>query len=243
MNQINNDYLYIYTWLRYLKNEKLVCILQTPQFAAWTKSLFHTEWSLRIKWAKIHKLLLMWVPIICQSIYIYIIPNTLWGDGSIVPNLINRNGCWSLLVTAFNIVISKCPYWKYDQSNYLYPKPPPSKLGTPLHYVATPLCQPSTAILGCGTLPRLPLPQTPGRRPHHQPRNGSVTAGVFRFSMASMASNASMANCTVNVNPVSWCFMLQSSISGTMQIPNNPPAVLSLPSRQYQGTASDPFSW
>ena len=45
---------------------------------------------------------------------------------------------------------------------------------------------------------------------------------------------------------VSWCFMLQSSISGTMQIPNNPPAppaVLSLPSRQYQGTASDPFSW
>ena len=129
-----------------------------------------------------------------KYLYIYIIPNTLWGDGSIVPNLINRNGCWSLLVTAFNIVISKCPYWKYDQSNYLYPKPPPSKLGTPLHYVATPLCQPSTAILGCGTLPRLPLPQTPGRRPHHQPRNGSVTAGVFRFSMASMASNASMAN-------------------------------------------------
>ena len=42
---------------------------------------------------------------------------------------------------------------------------------------------------------------------------------------------------------VSWCFMLQSSISGTMQIPNHPPAVLSLPSRQYQGTASDPFSW
>lgn len=37
--------------------------------------------------------------------------------------------------------------------------------------------------------------------------------------------------------------MFQSSISGTMQIPNNPPAVLSLPSRQYQGTASDPFSW
>ena len=28
----------------------------------------------------------------------YLIPNTLWGDGSIVPNLINRNGCWSLLV-------------------------------------------------------------------------------------------------------------------------------------------------
>ena len=146
--------------------------------------------------------------------------------------------CWS-----FNVVNSKCPYWKYDQSNYLYPKPPPSKLGTPLHYVATPLCQPSTAILGCGTLPRLPLRRPPGRRPHHQPRNGSVTAGVFRFSMASMASNASMANCTVNVNPVSWCFMLQSSISGTMQIPNHPPAVLSLPSRQYQGTASDPFSW
>ena len=134
-------------------------------------------------------------------IYIYIIPHTLWGDGSIVPNLINRNGCWSLLVTALNIVNSKCPYWKYDQSDYLYPKPPPSKLGTPLHYVATPLCQPSTAILGCGTLPRLPLPLTPGRRPHHQPRNGSVTR-VFRFSMASMASNASMANCTVNVNPV-----------------------------------------
>ena len=42
---------------------------------------------------------------------------------------------------------------------------------------------------------------------------------------------------------VSWCFMLQSSISGTMQIPNLPPEVLSLPSRQYQGTASDPFSW
>ena len=106
--------------------------------------------------------------------------------------------CWS-----FNVVNSKCPYWKYDQSNYLYPKPPPSKLGTPLHYVATPLCQPSTAILGCGTLPRLPLPQTPGRRPHHQPRNNSVT-GVFRFSMA---SNASMANCTVNVNkPRVSCF-------------------------------------
>ena len=92
-------------------------------------------------------------------------------------------------------------YWK-SEPGYLCPKPPPSKLGTPgtpqtwdsptlYHYghYCMSTCQPSTAILGCGTLPRLPLPRPPGHRPHPQPRNNSVTR-VFRLSIASMASMA-----------------------------------------------------
>ena len=47
-----------------------------------------------------------------------------------------------------SVVNSKCPYEKYDQLNHIYPKPPRSKLGTPLLCVTTPLCQPCRGHLG-----------------------------------------------------------------------------------------------
>ena len=111
----------------------------------------------------------------------YIIPNTLWGDGSIVP------------------------YWKYDQSNYLYPKPPPSKLGQLWHVgFATLLWHlvlfavhrlwhpipigPPLSYCRCGTMPPLHPPHPLHPLPHQPLPPEPDNNGCRRFRLVIVTS-------------------------------------------------------